>query len=417
MEDTHKIVIGVVPENFEVAAGHCVGHGNSFGYAAQSGHKLGGGGAEPVFYGQPYMNGDRVGVLADPLSNEISFFLNGQSVGVAFSGTMDTDSQTYQFAVSLARSHMKVRIVTSAKIPPSGHAASAATTDALVLSSSSIERTKKTAKTELQTFHDLPIARFPQEVMQKIFCYLSIHSLIDTRLVRREWARIASSDYVWRPVALKLTPYPELFLEGSGLQTYREAVMRNYLRFSPTGQAPGLELTRDRTTVTSGSHVIYWSAIRLDYPVMSSGVHYSEFRIDLFRQGTIGNTWKVVCGVISDEFEYTLSKWVGVDGRSFGFIAANGKAVGPLNKNLGTPYADGYQQNDRIGVLVDFPADQISFYKNGVNLGVAFDGFTKQAKLDNPDSKYYFAVSLARYGMQISVIPNAKCPDRDICAS
>lgn len=409
-------MIGVVPENFEVTLGHCVGDGHSFGYAAQSGHKVGGGGSEPQSYGISYGNGDRVGVLANPTSNEISFFLNGVSLGVAFAGAMDTESRTYQFAVSLVRSHMRVRIVTSAKMPPLAQQGLEGGSSTTTLEKAHSVRDDPVVR-ELELYHDLRVTHFPLEVLQQVFSYLSVHSLLDVRLVRPEWAHVAASDYIWRSVAKSLTPYPELLLHSTGSDTYKAAYIRNAMRFSETVQAPGLELSNDRTTVTSSSRVTYWAAIRLEHPAMQSGVHYAEFKIDVFRHGTIGNTWKVVCGVVSEEFEYTLTKWVGVDSRSFGFIAANGKAVGPLAKNLGTPYADGYQENDRIGVLVDFPADQIFFYKNGVNLGVAFDGFTKQAKLNDPDSKYYFAVSLARFGMQITVIPNAKCPDRDIIAS
>lgn len=393
MEDTHKIVIGLVPENFDVAVGRCIGEGQSFGYIAVSGKKIGGGGAEPVLYGASYKSGDRVGVFADPIANEIVFYKNGEPQGVAFSKFMDSNVRSYQFAVSMVRSHMKVRVLADTVLPKASYPI--------------------TAPKEID-ISELPLSRFPGDILTKVFEKLPAADVNMMRLVKQDWNRVASSDYIWLPAAKNLGADPESLLSPS-LTTYRMVVMRNMLRFSPTAHAPGLELSNDRATVTSSSLVTYWSAIRLDYPKMSSGVHYCEFHIDLFRHGPIGNTWKVVCGVVTDEFDYTLTKWVGVDEKSFGFIAANGKAVGPLCKNLGNAYADGYQENDRIGVLVDFEADQISFYKNGVNLGVAFDGFSKQVKLDNPnESNYYFACSLARWGMAMTVIPGAKCPDRDI---
>jgi hypothetical protein len=394
LEKTHKIVVGVVPENFEVTMGHCIGEGQSFGYILQNGNKVGYGGADPVAYGAAFTNGDRIGVLADPVANEISFYKNGVCQGVAFSKFMDTDVRSYQFAVSLVRSNMSVRIMTEVMFPKEGLEASVVVPPPAV--------------------SELPLNRFPGDILTSVFQRLPANDVNAMRLVKKEWNRLASSDYVWLPAAACLVPDPSVLLSPS-LTTYRLAVMRNTHRFSSTVHAPGLELSNDSTTVTSSSTVTYWSAIRLDYPKMRSGVHYAEFHIDVFRHGAIGNTWKMVCGVVSEEFDYVLTKWVGVDGKSFGFIAANGKAVGPLCKNLGGAYADGFMENDRIGVLVDFPADQITFYKNGVNLGVAFDGFSKQVQLDRPETaNYYFAVSLARWGMQITVIPDARCPDRDI---
>lgn len=196
---------------------------------------------------------------------------------------------------------------------------------------------------------------------------------------------------------------------------FRNVFHDNIKRFSETAQAPGLEISNNGCTVTSTSQVNYWSAIRLEHPRMNSGVHYAEFQIDAFRHGSIGNTWKIVCGIVSDEFEFVLTKWVGVDEKSFGYIAANGKSVGPLRKNLGTDYSETYQENDRIGVLVDFERDEITFYKNGVNLGVAFEEFSKQAKITKPENQnYYFAVSLARWGMKVTSLPGARCPDREV---
>jgi hypothetical protein len=132
---------------------------------------------------------------------------------------------------------------------------------------------------------------------------------------------------------------------------------------------------------------------------MTEGVHYCEFRIDQFRHGSIGNTWKVVLGIVTDDFEYKLTKWVGVDEKSFGYIAQNGKKVGPLCKNQGAEYAETFQEHDTVGILVDLNAWQVSFYKNGMFQGVAFEkaDFEKLAQ-----NKFYFCVSLARWGMQVT---------------
>lgn len=393
LDSTNKIVIGLVPENFDVSVGHCIGEGQSYGYIAKDGSKIGGGGAEMQQYAQGYEQGDRIGVLADPIENVITFYKNGECLGPAFSNFIDSNTRSFQFAVSLVRSYMKVRILTDVSVPKQAYPA---------------------PSVKAITPSELPLNRCPRDILQVIFAKMSVNDVNDMRLVRKDWNLVASNDYLWRALALKLCPDLEALWEPS-LTTCRLTLMRNVNRFSSIARAPGLELGDDRTSVTSTNEVTYWSAIRLDYPKMTSGVHYAEFQIDVFRHGTIGNTWKLVCGLVTDEFDYALTKWVGVDERSFGFIAASGKVVGPQCKNLGTTYADGYQENDRIGVLIDFPQDKIYFYKNGVNLGVAFDGFSKQVKLNHPENvHYYFAVSLARWGMKITCIPNARCPDRDV---
>lgn len=393
LDKTHKVVVGVVPENYDVGLGRCIGEAQSFGYLAQSGMKVGGGGADTAAYGASYGSGDRVGILADPVANTIAFYKNGECQGVAFSKFMDTDIRSYQFAISLVRSHMTVKLLTDICIPE--------------------RRYETVSEVSVPVISDLPLNRIPMDILTHIFLKLPVQEVNEMRHVSKLWNRVASSDYVWLPLSSHLGCKTGELLTPS-LTTYRLAFMRNYLRFSDNTHAPGLQLSNDRTTVASSASVTYWSAIRLDYPKMNSGVHYAEFHIDVFRHGAIGNTWKMVCGIVSDQFDYVLTKWVGVDGKSFGFIAANGKAVGPLCKNLGNPYADGFMENDRIGVLVDFEADQITFYKNGVNLGVAFDSFSKQVSTDEPVANdFYFAVSLARWGMQISVIPDARCPDRD----
>lgn len=87
---------------------------------------------------------------------------------------------------------------------------------------------------------------------------------------------------------------------------------------------------------------------------------------------------------------------------SFGYIAQNGKKVGPSCKNQGEEYGQTYQDNDVIGVLFDATKKKIKFFKNGVSQGYAF---TDPAEFEKTKGQnFYFGVSLARFGMAVTAL-------------
>jgi hypothetical protein len=140
----------------------------------------------------------------------------------------------------------------------------------------------------------------------------------------------------------------------------------------------------------------------------------------------------------TDSFEFSEEgKHIGYDDCSFGYIAQSGKKIGGQSgAGEELDYAAPFKRGERIGVLVDFNKDEISFYKDGEFLGVAFSGFSSDAKLQvcsetffwlfffickkilmliidtaSQGRTFYFAVSMIRSGMQVSVLPNVKKPE------
>ncbi|KAI4330150.1 hypothetical protein MLD38_028453 [Melastoma candidum] len=85
---------------------------------------------------------------------------------------------------------------------------------------------------------------------------------------------------------------------------------------------------------------------------------------------------------------FTEQKGVGDADDSYAF---DGRRVRKWNKEA-EPYGQSWVAGDVIGCCIDLESDQISFYRNGVSLGVAFRGIRKMG----PGAGYYPAISLSQ---------------------
>ncbi|OVA13673.1 B30.2/SPRY domain [Macleaya cordata] len=85
---------------------------------------------------------------------------------------------------------------------------------------------------------------------------------------------------------------------------------------------------------------------------------------------------------------FTDHKGVGDAEDSYAF---DGRRVSKWNKDAET-YGQSWVVGDVIGCCIDLDHDEISFYRNGVSLGVAFDGIRKMG----PGLGYYPAISLSQ---------------------
>ncbi|ESR41281.1 E3 ubiquitin-protein ligase RKP [Citrus sinensis] len=85
---------------------------------------------------------------------------------------------------------------------------------------------------------------------------------------------------------------------------------------------------------------------------------------------------------------FTDHKGVGDADDSYAF---DGRRVKKWNKEA-EPYGQSWVAGDIIGCCIDLDSDEISFYRNGVSLGVAFSGIRKMG----PGFGYYPAVSLSQ---------------------
>ncbi|XP_021887448.1 LOW QUALITY PROTEIN: E3 ubiquitin-protein ligase RKP [Carica papaya] len=85
---------------------------------------------------------------------------------------------------------------------------------------------------------------------------------------------------------------------------------------------------------------------------------------------------------------FTDHKGVGDADDSYAF---DGRRVSKWNKES-EPYGQSWVVGDVIGCCIDLDSDEISFYRNGVSLGVAFSGIRKMG----PGFGYYPAISLSQ---------------------
>eukprot|EP01133_Synstelium_polycarpum_P016675 gene16675-19817_t len=129
---------------------------------------------------------------------------------------------------------------------------------------------------------------------------------------------------------------------------------------------------------------------------IDSGCTYWEIIIEALNFNQTG--FHLVIGVIPESFTVWQSYLTSNGG--WGYLADGRKAN---NSGNGIPYAKGFVQGDRIGVLLDMNERTLSYYLNGVYQGVAFR---------NIDQPVYPGVSLLTGGQSISFVQDPVFPTR-----
>lgn len=280
-------------------------------------------------------------------------------------------------------------------------------------------------------FHVVPI-----ELIVHILEFVRNIDLRRTRLVSRLFKDVSDSDYIWHAVVRRLIPNysfegVDIFETWKAMLPWRNGVLPGapskgicalqmrklhttlQCLFSKTSCCLGLQVSNFGRTVSSGASVQRWASIAVGYPVMRTGVHYAEFVVDSFREGEIGNKWKIVLGIVSDEFEFETKRWIGRDSRSFGYVA-NGYRVGPSCPGQGEGYGKPYGVGSKVGILFDANHRKLTFYLDGKSQGIAFCKGSGWGKLEDRD--FRFGLCLARSGFQITMtkyqfLGDADCSD------
>lgn len=85
-----------------------------------------------------------------------------------------------------------------------------------------------------------------------------------------------------------------------------------------------------------------------------------------------------------------LGSWLGGEASSWSMVTDTGNKA---TNGGGSPYATGSTAGDIIGVALDLDSGSLTYYKNGVSLGVAFSGLTL-------GTLYFPAISTAGYNAQ-----------------
>jgi len=429
-DDSWQLIVGVVSDAFQFhdPSRYIGSDSSSFGYVAQTGNVIGCSALRD--YAHPVTPGGRLGILVNFDKDEISFFRDGEDLGPAFKGFARKAPHFY-FGLSVIQVPL-----TPAIAMPSSFAAAASTPALLQAAfncskvhsggeqslsmelvnspstcvpshlscnimggefglSSSSDSHSAMDDSDVDFFH---FEDCPNDVKMEILGWLTVPDLKRSRLVSRTWRDLSDEDFVWGPILRSIIPSAFNIRQQTN-SSFFDIYRRDTMKFAD--KSLGIEITNNGRTIVSSESVAFWAASHLEYPRMNTGVHYCEFKVDTFRHGSIGNTWKVVIGVVSDAFDYQLTRWVGMDEKSFGYIAQSGKKVGPSCKNQGTVYGDGYKEDDVIGVLLDISGKKLKFFKNGISMGTAFaDADFNQMK----GHSYHFAVSIARPGMSLTAV-------------
>ncbi|MES1908640.1 MAG: hypothetical protein MHM6MM_001536 [Cercozoa sp. M6MM] len=112
------------------------------------------------------------------------------------------------------------------------------------------------------------------------------------------------------------------------------------------------------------------------------------------------NTWRFCVGVVPLSFDFAHDRrWVGAQ-KSWAYIGGTGGKCRDSGKS--TPYGDPFSAGDTIGILLDFDARTVEFFKNGVSQGVAFR--------DLCDAPVRLAVSITAKGCKVRF--NREVPPR-----
>ncbi|SPQ95478.1 B30.2/SPRY domain-containing protein [Plasmodiophora brassicae] len=122
----------------------------------------------------------------------------------------------------------------------------------------------------------------------------------------------------------------------------------------------------------------------------SSGVAFIEITITNDAKTT--NSWKFCVGIVPSAFQCNSQRaWVGAQD-SWAYIAGTGGKAN--NSGQSSPYGDQFGQGDKIGILVDFEAKTVEFFKNGISQGIAFR---------NVEGSVHAAVSMTGTGSAVTI--------------
>jgi hypothetical protein len=429
-DDSWQLIVGVVSDAFQFhdPSRYIGSDPSSFGYVVQTGNVIGCSTLRE--YAHPATPGGRIGILVNFDKDEISFFRDGEDLGPAFKGFARKAEHFYfglsviqqlptpaigmpslasaatstpallQAAFNCSKVHsggeqsLSMELVNSPSLVPSHLSCNIMGGEFdLSCSSDSNSAMDFSGVDDYFQFEDCPA-----DIQMEILGWLTVPDLKRSRLVSRTWRDLSDEDFVWGPILRSIIPSAFAIRQQTN-SSFVDIYRRNTMKFAD--KSLGIEITNNGRTIVSSESVAFWAASHLEYPRMTTGVHYCEFKVDTFRHGSIGNTWKVVIGVVSDAFDYQLTRWVGMDEKSFGYIAQSGKKVGPSCKNQGANYGDSYKEDDVIGVLLDISSKKLKFFKNGISMGTAFvDADFNQMK----GHSYHFAVSIARPGMSLTAV-------------
>ncbi|CAM9365219.1 unnamed protein product, partial [Choristocarpus tenellus] len=160
-------------------------------------------------------------------------------------------------------------------------------------------------------------------------------------------------------------------------------------RFDPANSGPAIFVDRNELSASFGSNET-WSTILGTTPFIS-GKNYWELHLEKSSMAYL------FIGVATRDTE--LTTFLGGDEYGWGFI---GDRALYHKRTKVKAYGERFSQGDTIGVTLNLDRGTLSFSKNGLDLGVAFEGLV---------GELYPAVAFYSLGQRVSLVRSAfRCP-------
>jgi hypothetical protein len=113
-----------------------------------------------------------------------------------------------------------------------------------------------------------------------------------------------------------------------------------------------------------------------------------------------GKNGYIMIGIVSSNFDTSLTQYPGDTGDSYGFYVHTGNKY---HSGASAFVSDLPQNNDVIGVLLDLEARTLTYFKNGQILGTAYGELPLKGNI-----KYYPAIGLCELGGWVNLIKTIK---------
>jgi hypothetical protein len=166
--------------------------------------------------------------------------------------------------------------------------------------------------------------------------------------------------------------------------------------FSSTYKGSRIVLSNDNTVATSSNGGHSWNTVYGEETV-SSGSYTWNVRVDTLANHP-SNYWELVIGVAKDTA--ATSSWLSRYETGYGYIQEIGDKTSPRRRSDHKTYGQTYGAGDEITVSLDLDALTLSFSRNGISEGVAYDSTILTA------GTYRLAVSIGDSGDSVNLL----CP-------
>ncbi|CAF3215452.1 unnamed protein product [Rotaria sp. Silwood2] len=164
-------------------------------------------------------------------------------------------------------------------------------------------------------------------------------------------------------------------------------IIENDLRFDPASCGSGLFISDENTHLRKIVAIDEWRTYRIMNTEWTEGIHYWSMRInDRGPDGTI------MIGIVTKNFDTGSILYPGNTSDSYSFYVHNGNKYNDSNAAAFT--TDLPKNSDVIGVLLDFDARTLTYFKNGQIVGTAYG----QLPVHGTDVKYFPAVGFYKLG-------------------